>query len=637
MSGTYREQVSILEKKLKEELGVVERIDCLQDLANLLSETSDKTASVFAKEALELSEGLNLLKKIGKSKRILVRCYTSLHQYEIALAYGKSAEKIFLSFPEEKLELAFAQYELGRLYYFLCEFNISRRKYLLALANAEEDDNEELYVKCCAVIVLCFYKQGDFVRAKEYSNMGLEKGGNRTSSSHAFLYNAIGILYGVDYHQSTEKALLYYQKALDIWNEQDMFYHSSNVYNNMGLLFREINELDKSLQYAFNSLELFQEHGSQHNVALAYDNIGHTYVKIGNKEKALLYLNKGLKLRQKLSEYRGIGGSYRSLAEAHLKLNFEKEKIYEYLDKAVGVLSDNETKTLLECYKLYIESYLADNNYEKAFEYQAKYIEVQNLVSAQDIREVEERQEFILKEIEIEQLHEQQRILENHNKELQEFAGKAGHDLKAPLATINMYSHLLKRKFDKQQYDKNDEYLQVIQLATENMFHLVDELIKYTLAGAKVIETHPMDLNKVLKIVLNNLSKEIVDNNVTVHYSEMPVVLATKSSMIQVFQNILSNAIKFSGKQPPNIEIKTEKAKKKGYTLISIKDNGIGIAKKDQEKVFGLFQQLSNELKGSGIGLATCKKLIDQLDGEIWLESTKNIGTTFFFTLKMGE
>lgn len=635
MSGTYREQVSILEKKLKEELEVVERIDCLQDLANLLSETSDKTASVFAKEALQLSEGLNLSKKIGKSKRILVRCYTSLHKYDIALAYGKSAEKIFLSFPEEKLELAFVQYELGRVYYYLCEFNVSRQKYLLALANAEEDNNEELYVKCCAVIVLCYYKQGDFVRAREYSNMGLEKGGNGTSPSHAFLYNAMGILYGVQ--KAREKALLYYQKALDIWNKQDMFYHSSKVYNNMGLLFRDIDELNKSLQYAFSSLKLFQEHGNQHNVALAYDNIGHTYVKMGDKEKAFLYLNKGLKLRQKLSEYRGVAGSYRSLAEAHLKLNLEKEKIYEYLGKAVDVLSDNETKTLLECYQLYIESYLVENNYEKAFEYQAKYIEVQNLVSAQDIREVEERQEFILKEIEIEQLHEQQRILENHNKELQEFAAKAGHDLKAPLATINMYSHLLKRKFDKQQYDKNDEYLQVIQLATENMFHLVDELIKYTLAGAKVIETQPMDLNKVLKIVLNNLSKEIVDNDVSVHYSEMPVVLATKSSMIQIFQNILSNAIKFRSEQSPNIEIKTEKAKKEGYALISIKDNGIGIAKNDQEKVFGLFQQLSNELKGSGIGLATCKKLVDQLDGEIWLESTQNVGTTFFFTLKMGE
>jgi|GEM_PF-2174224 len=635
MSGTYKEQVNILEKKLKEDLDIVERIDCLQDLANLLSETSDKNAAAFAKEALRLSKELNLLKKIGKSKRILVRCYTSLHQYNKALTYGKSAEKIFLNFPEEKLELAFAQYELGRLYYFLAEFNISRQKYLLGLANAEADGNEELYVKCCAVIVLCYYKQGDFVRAREYSNMGLEKSGNGTSSSHAFLYNAIGILYGVQ--KATEKALLYYQKALDIWNKQDMFYHTSNVYNNMGLLFREIGELDKSLQYAFNSLELFQKHGSLLNVALAYDNIGHTYVKMEDKEHAFMYLNKGLELRQELKEHRGVGGSYRSLAEAHLKLNFEKKKIYEYLGKAIDVLSDQDTKTLLECYQLYIETYVKDDNYEKAFEYQAKYIEIQNLVSAQDIREVEERQEFILKEIEIEQLHEQQRILENHNKELQEFAAKAGHDLKAPLATINMYSHLLKRKFDKQQYDKNDEYLQVIQLATENMFHLVDELIKYTLAGAKVIETHPMDLNKVLKIVLNNLSKEILSNDATIQYSKMPVVLATKSSMIQVFQNILSNAIKFRSKQPPNIEIKMEKAQKEGYTLISVKDNGIGIDKNDQEKVFGLFQQLSNELKGSGIGLATCKKLVDQLGGEIWLESEKNVGTTFLFTLKLGN
>jgi len=144
-----------------------------------------------------------------------------------------------------------------------------------------------------------------------------------------------------------------------------------------------------------------------------------------------------------------------------------------------------------------------------------------------------------------------------------------------------------------------------------------------------------MDVNVLLKIVLNNLKKDINENKALIEHGEMPVVLANKTSIIQLFQNILSNAIKFRSKDTPHILIDT-KDTNDGFVTISIKDNGIGIKEEDQQHVFDLFQRgpLKSAVKGSGIGLATCKKLVEQLGGKIWVKSQVNKGTTFFISLK---
>ena len=629
----YNSQVEELKKQLLVKVVPIERLEHLHHLAYLLSETDKEVALEYAQEALNLSEDLENFILIGTSWRILTRCYNSLYDFDQAQYYGEKAEALFSIMPAEKQNLSIVQLELGRMYYYKRDFKNAAIKYKEAKDNVENDEDVSTYLKCCGVLGMCFYKQGNFKKAKECSNMGLERDDGGRTTGHASLYNMMGVLYVGQ--KAYKKALYYYQKASNIWQEQGMYYWMSYGYNNMGLAYQETEEYDKALEFLFKSLEIFEEQEHYLNIALLHNNIGGVYNLKGDFEQALEYLEKGLNLRLELKDKVGASASYFGLADVYFKMDKDFETIQKYLEKSLELLEGREDDIRFTCYKLYIKLYVREKNIEKAFQYQSAYIQIKDAVTVKNIQEMEQRHEMVLKEAEIEKLNVQQKILQEHNKELQIFAAKAGHDLKAPLATIRMYNHLLKRQLDKNVQDKNGEYLEVIQQATENMFQLVDELIKYTLASVQKIDLNPMDVNVLLKIVLNNLKKDINENKALIEHGEMPVVLANKTSIIQLFQNILSNAIKFRSKDTPHILIDT-KDTNDGFVTISIKDNGIGIKEEDQQHVFDLFQRgpLKSAVKGSGIGLATCKKLVEQLGGKIWVKSQVNKGTTFFISLK---
>ncbi len=631
---TYNTQVEQLKQQLQTRTETLERLKDLHNLADILSETDKEIALEYAHEALNLSEDLEDTIHVGNSWRILCRCYTGLYDFDKAHFYGEKAEALFESLEDQEWNLGKNQLELGRMYYYKREFEKAASKYKAAQDNFDRVGDTGMYLQCCGVLGMCFYKLGNFHRAKEYSNMGLQRDDGGRTRGHATLYNMMGVLYVKQ--NAYKKALYYYQKAVNIWEEQGMYYWTTYAYNNMGLAYESTQEYDKALEYLFKSLKMFKEQKHYHNIALLNNNIGGVYNQKGEFEKALEHIERGLKLRLERNDKVGASSSYLGLADVYFKMDKDFDTIHQYLDQSLILLDGRDDDIRLECYELCIKLYVRENNIEEAFKYQTAYLELKDLITVKNIQELEQRHEMMLKEAEIEKLNVQQKILKEHNKELQIFAAKAGHDLKAPLATIRMYNHILKRQFKKEDEKQNLEYLDVIQQATENMFQLVDELIKYTLANVQKIELNPMDVNVLLKkIVLNNLKRDIEANQAIISYEEMPIVMANKSSIIQLFQNILSNAIKFRSDDTPHIKIDFEETEDH-FITISIQDNGIGIKDEDQEHVFDLFQRgpLKSAVKGSGIGLATCKKLVEKLGGKIWVKSALDKGTTFFFSLK---
>ena len=219
--------------------------------------------------------------------------------------------------------------------------------------------------------------------------------------------------------------------------------------------------------------------------------------------------------------------------------------------------------------------------------------------------------------------------------DLENFAYAASHDLKEPLRMINMYTQLLKKRLRGQLDESNTEFMGYVTEGVGRMQNLLDDLLRYSRLGKEVQDVRAVDLNNTLFLVIHNLTVAMKEANAEIVASPLPTVQASSVEMTQLFQNLIANAIKFRKKDAmPSIEIYVVELPNNEYEF-KIIDNGIGIAEAHQQRVFNIFERLNarTNYDGSGIGLATCKKIVQNAGGDIWLESTEGVGTTFFFTL----
>ena len=253
---------------------------------------------------------------------------------------------------------------------------------------------------------------------------------------------------------------------------------------------------------------------------------------------------------------------------------------------------------------------------------------VNNQLSKQQ-QELQQQQKLL--EENSKKLHENLGKLEASYKELEQFSYIASHDLKSPLRTISNFAQLLKRRYYNHIDEQANEYINFIVSGVFHMNEVICNSLEYSKVGKESYHLSQTDLNEVLQVVQNNLLEEINENGAVVTFSNLPTILVNKTSMIQLFQNLISNAIKFRKKIPPLIQISWEK--KADCYEFRVKDNGIGMDETYQEKVFLPFQRLNHQAKpGSGIGLAICKKIVQMYNGKIRYTSKKGEGTTFIFT-----
>jgi len=224
--------------------------------------------------------------------------------------------------------------------------------------------------------------------------------------------------------------------------------------------------------------------------------------------------------------------------------------------------------------------------------------------------------------------------LERSNEELEQFAYIASHDLQEPLRMISSYTQLLAKRYKDQLDNDANEFINYAVDGANRMQVLINDLLSYSRVGTKGEEFSHVDLNSVLEAVKANLKGVIEETGAVIKYSKLPTVMADNSQMIQLFQNLIGNAVKFRREGvTPEIEITS---KKEGNLFrFVVKDNGIGIDKKYLDRIFVIFQRLhtKEEFPGTGIGLAICKKIVERHGGEISVESAEGKGSDFNFTL----
>ena len=223
--------------------------------------------------------------------------------------------------------------------------------------------------------------------------------------------------------------------------------------------------------------------------------------------------------------------------------------------------------------------------------------------------------------------------LTNANRDLTQFAYVSSHDLQEPLRMISSYLQLLSKRYSGQLDKEADEFIQYAVDGALRLQKMINDLLAFSRIGTRGKPFELIDCNLVLDYALSNLSIAIEESGATVIRDKLPAVEADESQLVQLFQNLLENAIKFRSDQPPRVHVSAERGD--GEWLFSVKDNSIGIDPLYHDKMFVIFQRLHSAAKytGTGIGLAICKRIVERHSGRIWVESELGKGSTFRFTI----
>jgi PAS domain S-box-containing protein len=233
--------------------------------------------------------------------------------------------------------------------------------------------------------------------------------------------------------------------------------------------------------------------------------------------------------------------------------------------------------------------------------------------------------------------------LEHSNKELEQFAYVASHDLQEPLRMVASYTQLLERRYNDLLDEKGKQYIYYAVNGAQRMQQLISDLLMFSRVGTKGKEFKVTDMNTVYQQAVTNLEVAIQENKAQVTCDSLPIISGDEVQLIQLFQNLIGNAVKFHGSEPPQIQIHVQDREKDW--LFSVSDNCIGMDEKYKDRIFIIFQRLhtKDEYQGTGIGLAVCKKIVERHEGQIWVESKVGEGATFYFMIpkerkkKLGE
>jgi signal transduction histidine kinase len=248
-----------------------------------------------------------------------------------------------------------------------------------------------------------------------------------------------------------------------------------------------------------------------------------------------------------------------------------------------------------------------------------------------DITELKQ-QEAVLQQT-TRQLEENARELKRSNTELEQFAYVASHDLQEPLRMVASYCQLIKRRYRGKLDTDADDFIDFAVEGASRMQGLINDLLGYSRVGNRGEPFAPLQAGALVKIVLSNLEAAIADAGATVEVGDLPEISGDRTQLVQLFQNLVGNGMKFRRDEAPVIRISAVPAG--DFAQFTVEDNGIGIEREYVDRIFLIFQRLHDRKKyaGTGIGLAVVKKVVEHHGGKVWVESTPGQGTRFQFTL----
>ena len=227
--------------------------------------------------------------------------------------------------------------------------------------------------------------------------------------------------------------------------------------------------------------------------------------------------------------------------------------------------------------------------------------------------------------------------LASSNAELEQFAYVASHDLQEPLRMVTSFTQLMVNRYRGNLDADADQFIEYIADGAKRMSRLINDLLEYSRVGTRGRPLTPTDCSAIFELACKNLRVAIEESHATVTSDPLPIVMGDETQLVQLFQNLIGNALKFRGEEPIRTHVGVER--QDGKWLFRVSDNGIGIEPQYAERIFIIFQRLHSrdEYPGTGIGLAVCKKIVERHGGRIWVESEPGAGATFCFFLQVSD
>jgi len=490
-------------------------------------------------------------------------------------------------------------------------------------------------------------KNGAYQEALEKCLMAikfLEQFPNQTCKIKCWRYMAIIQGFLGDH----KKQLDYNQKALQITKATKQIEIELQILNNIGDTWLSLKEYQKAIPIFEANLK-----HSNADVAmrcLSAKNLGEAYFKMGELENAETIFLLTLQLAEKSQNAIYIAAAKYYLGKIHLQLN-QPKKANNYLAKAIEIFAtlNWNGKEQLEIYEAAIQSSLQMGALDQVKKYLPDYIElhksIQTKIQDKNIQQLHFK--FSINEIEKERklleeqnqklqkanqkIEQQRAALSKANEELKDFAYRVTHDIKQPIRTISSFAKLLEKDLKDQLSPRSKEFMKYIDDAAINITSFINDLLNYATSDQMDQELSLVDCNQILQQIKKSINLQLQECHAQLIINDLPSVHCHKALMTQVFQNLISNAIKF---RRPNIEpiVTIRGYENEEHTVFEVADNGIGIKAEDQAKVFKLFERLNNkkDYEGSGIGLATVIKVLNKFNASIELRSEFGVGTTFY-------
>lgn len=423
------------------------------------------------------------------------------------------------------------------------------------------------------------------------------------------------------------ESLAYHHQAISEYKELDDHQSITNCLLNIGIIYLNSKQLGLANQYfndVLNRLELFHDKKIE---AKVYFNIGNVYYELGNKSSAINFYEKSLDISLLEQKVEAVANCHFSIGKVQFELQ-NYDKAIEQLQLALSIYKKQKfaDKELL-CYKFLIEIYEQTEDYKNALYFER----IKNKLSAgQSSIKKDVPVKDITKQKKLSVIKNEEEVKVNQALQMRDFASMVSHDLREPLRSIIAYSEMLHRKYKEKLDEKGEDFLDQILDSGKFMSKMLTDLKTYALAGVEDKEMEDCDLNDIFKKIKRNLYVNLNETNTELIVPEnLPTIHFNYTKLIQLFQNLISNGIKFNKEGiAPKIEILyTENDTK---INIGVKDNGIGIPEDSKKYIFNIFKRLNySSSEGTGVGLAICEQIANQIGGEIKVESLEGEGSTF--------
>lgn len=622
----------------------------------------------------------DLYKKIGG-------LYYKKSDYKSSLEYfQKGLETVLFSSSNNPSSISFFHLKLGNIYARLNDFPTSIQHYNSAITIGEYDDtDQETVANSWRAMGSLYISVGDYTQAYTCQLEAMELSKNEESLGHS--YYLIGSIF---FHQKQwDKALQYYQKSLEIWSKTKYKSWIYSCNDAIGVAYGKKGEFDKWFEHSQLAISIATESDYASGIAYGKHNMAGYYQDIGCLDEALVLYQEALDKMKTIGDKPGEVKVLRYMAKAYMEQkNYKKALIY--LEEALSIAEPIGIKPMIsEVYKLLYQAYYKTSKLSIAYEYQDKYLRLNDSligvnnterILSMQIRDELQKKELMIAELqqkqELKQLYpkasfagifvlillgllllnryylvkiehkllekkkaqseKEREVLARSNRSLDYFATVASNDLQKPLLHIDELVSEIQDEYKGDLQEKGEMFVLFISDGIERMSNLLRDLLSYAKLDSRETawKLSKVNVPKLVKEVERSLINVVEEKKAQIIVEHLPdYIVANQTTFTQLLQNLISNGLKFTGDKAPIIRINC--AIKEDKYLFSVQDNGIGIAPEDQTRIFEIFQRLhtAQEYKGTGIGLATCQKIVRRHGGDIRPTSELGYGTTFFFSI----